>query len=64
MKLNKKELLHDGNGSIILGLMWGLGSLACLCPFCIFGTISLFLNGIKEKLGIRLIAQRKNRVFP
>jgi hypothetical protein len=51
---DKRRFLEEGNASLCAGVLMGLGSFACPCPFCILSSLSLLLNGLLEKAGIRL----------
>ncbi len=53
-KFNKKQFLERGNASLGAGILMGLGSFACPCPFCILSSLALLFNGILEKAGITL----------
>ncbi|MFA5106311.1 MAG: hypothetical protein WC506_05115 [Candidatus Micrarchaeia archaeon] len=54
MKLDKSTLLSNGNASLAVGALWGVGLFACPCPVCLIGSASLVANGIREKLGIEI----------
>ena len=54
MAIDRKDAIHNGNASLVMGLALGLNALSCPCPPCVLGTIGLMLNGIRQKLGIRL----------
>lgn len=54
MKIEKQRLIHKGNESIAAGVLYGVGSFALSCPLCIVAGSALILNGVREKLDIRL----------
>jgi hypothetical protein len=54
MKIEKQNLIHKGNASIAAGVLYGAGSLTFPCPLCVVASTGLVLNGIREKLDIRL----------
>jgi len=54
-KINKKDLLlRKGNTSLAIGTTFGISSIACPCPFCILGSITFLINGIRQKLEVIL----------
>ncbi len=55
MEIDKEKIISKGNESIALGAIFGISAVtACPCPVCILGSVSMFANGIREKLGIGL----------
>ena len=52
-KINKM-LNSGGNGSLAIGTLFALGSVACPCPVCIGSSILFLLNGLRKKIGVRL----------
>ncbi|HQT45196.1 MAG TPA: hypothetical protein PLO51_04400 [Candidatus Micrarchaeota archaeon] len=59
MEIDREKIVSKGNESIALGTIFGISAVAaCPCPVCILGSVSMFANGIREKLGIEFPAAK------
>ena len=49
-KINKKFLEPEGNTSIAAGALFGVSSVAFVCPLCIGASALLVADGVRKKL--------------
>jgi len=54
MVFSRDTILKKGNESLFIGIVFSILSVSCPCPTCI-GTATVgLLNGVREKLGLKL----------
>ncbi len=49
-KIDAQKFLANGNDSLAIGAMWGIGAITHPCPVCIISTGAFLVNGIRMKL--------------
>jgi hypothetical protein len=48
--MDRDKLMREGNESMAIGALLGIGSLAVTCPICTIASAGFLLNGIREKV--------------
>jgi len=48
--MKRENILNKGNDSLAISAIFGISSIACPCPACIFSSTAFFLNSIREKI--------------
>lgn len=48
--MDRHSIIHNGNDSLAISAIWGVGAIAQSCPLCVVSSVAFLVNGMKEKL--------------